>query len=696
MSLYNNTMKFNNTIRKKKIDKNVKTRKKINNKFKLLKNDTYHFFNASWLKNIKIPKTKLNINNYSILSNRVEDDISKIILSYKDSNDKTKKMCWDIYQSVINLNKYSIQEKIYDNINESINGLKYIILNKKAEDLYVFCIKNSINYPFEWNIYNDERNSNKFISYISEDGFNLPDKDYYLNNKYNEKLIRYKKFIKNVFNIVLKNNKLKDNLFIDSKISDIDIDIVIDKIIKVERFFASNTRSEYDRRISEKNYNKINIDDNSKNSQIMNKYFDWKKFSTLIGYKEIKKEYIVTDINYMKKSMEYINKNWKSDDFYYYMLYNLLISYNDIYNQINDIYFDFFEKYLNGRRYKETQHKKAINYVCYIMNTFISKEYLKKFSISNNEKMIYNMAEDIKKCFYSRLINNCWLDDNTINKAISKLNNMTIKIGTCNKNICSYKNQDFMEDPEIDYSDNFVDNILKYNNWEINEIIKMSEKNVNNNIWNRFTTSPIYTVNAFYDVINNEIIIPSGIIREPFIDKNNNYIYTLAMLGTTIGHELTHGFDDEGSKYDLNGELNSWWSKKDYSTFKNKQQEIKNVYKNVLKRDGYNDIDLNLSLGENIADIGGLLICEDLLMNYCINNKIKNKEKIFTDFYKYYCYSWREKSNLKKEEQQMKLNSHILFKYRCNCSLMFSYYFKNIFNIQEKDKMYNNNIVKMW
>ncbi len=696
MSLYNNTMKFNNTVRKKKIDKNVKTRKKINNKFKLLKNDTYHFFNASWLKNIKIPKTKLNINNYSILSNRVEDDISKIILSYKDSNDKTKKMCWDIYQSVINLNKYKIQEKIYDNINESINGLKYIILNKKAEDLYVFCIKNSINYPFEWYIYNDERNSNKFISYISEDGFNLPDKDYYLNNKYNEKLIHYKKFIKNVFNIVLKNNKLKDNLFIDSKISDIDIDIVIDKIIKVERFFASNTRSEYDRRISEKNYNKINIDDNSKNSQIMNKYFDWKKFSTLMGYKEIKKEYIVTDINYMKKSMEYINKNWKSDDFYYYMLYNLLISYNDIYSEINDIYFDFFEKYLNGRRYKETQHKKAINYVCYIMNTFISKEYLKKFSISNNEKMIYNMAEDIKKCFYSRLINNCWLDDNTIHKAISKLNNMTIKIGTCNKNICSYKNQDFMEDPEINYSDNFIDNILKYNNWEINEIIKMSEKNVNNNIWNRFTTSPIYTVNAFYDVINNEIIIPSGIIREPFIDKNNNYIYTLAMLGTTIGHELTHGFDDEGSKYDLNGELNSWWSKKDYSTFKNKQQEIKNVYKNILKRDGYNDIDLNLSLGENIADIGGLLICEDLLMNYCINNKIKNKEKIFTDFYKYYCYSWREKSNLKKEEQQMKLNSHILFKYRCNCSLMFSYYFKNIFNIQEKDKMYNNNIVKMW
>ena len=325
------------------------------------------------------------------------------------------------------------------------------------------------------------------------------------------------------------------------------------------------------------------------------------------------------------------------------------------------------------------------------MNIYLNQLYLKNYKNEKEINYCINLAEKIKAVFLQKLNNNTWLEKKTIEKAILKLSKIKFVIGYKEKwkEEKNYNKLIFL--PNDKYS-----NYKSYIKISLSTINEELEKTNDNNIWINNGIN-LYDVNAFYNGMNNELIIPNAILQPPFLDLKKPFEYNLAFIGSTLGHELIHAFDDEGCKLDELGNFNNWWSISDKKEYEKKQKEIITKYEKIAKLDNIN-LDGKLSLGENIADIYGVLICEEVLENKLIQENIigKKQEYYFKEFYKYYSSSWKNKTNNKSLRDRILNDVHSLSKYRVNAVLQNSKRFQSIYALTEGDNMFNNKFIEIW
>lgn len=236
------------------------------------------------------------------------------------------------------------------------------------------------------------------------------------------------------------------------------------------------------------------------------------------------------------------------------------------------------------------------------------------------------------------MIRSTWLSSNTIKHVLQKLDKINIVIGT---------KSTWDPDPDCDFTNvDSYGNYHKYTQWLTEQKLKkyfnhdktdMLEKYKNK--WDRNNGLNTFSVNAYFSFDKNELFIPNAILQPPYIDVNKSMIYNYANIGTLIGHELMHAFDDQGYKYDENGNFagSGWWSPEDVKKYKEKQDKIIHFYENVAKKD-HIIVSANISIGENLADIGGFLIAEEALVDHLVENKIYGEKQNIhlMEFYKYY------------------------------------------------------------
>jgi putative endopeptidase len=249
----------------------------------------------------------------------------------------------------------------------------------------------------------------------------------------------------------------------------------------------------------------------------------------------------------------------------------------------------------------------------------------------------------------------------------------------------------WLDDPDCTFFeyDAFGNNV-KFANWFFDGYKKQLEHlTPSTDYWLNHDEMNIFTVNAFYNNVKNEFILPNAILQKPFLDLDKNISYNLAFIGFIIAHEMVHGFDTEGSLFDETGTLNYWWTNKDKANYKLLQDDVVAHYEALALKDGVK-LDGTLTLNENIADISALNIVEDTLETYLIEQNIFGEEQTayFKDLYVNYARQWRSKLNLIKQNDLLQYDPHSLAKYRVNCVLMRSKRFANIFNIGSKDGMY--------
>ena len=214
----------------------------------------------------------------------------------------------------------------------------------------------------------------------------------------------------------------------------------------------------------------------------------------------------------------------------------------------------------------------------------------------------------------------------------------------------------------------------------------------------KFSSYQAYIVNAMYIPTSNSIYIPLGYIQEPFIDLNNRGIeYNLSNIGFTICHEMSHCLDDVGSKFDYEGNLNDWWKPEDKKNFKKIQQNILNQYNSWAKRDGIK-FDASLSLGEDLADISALYICDIYLLDFMKDKKalIPIIANAFNTFHVYFASQQKQKISKMAEKAQLITNPHPPNKYRCNIPMSRSYSFVYNYSIKKGDKMWWHDIKPIW
>jgi putative endopeptidase len=205
-------------------------------------------------------------------------------------------------------------------------------------------------------------------------------------------------------------------------------------------------------------------------------------------------------------------------------------------------------------------------------------------------------------------------------------------------------------------------------------------------------------VNAYYTPVENTIYIPLGYLQKPFIDLDERGIeYNLAHIGYTLGHEMSHCLDDNGSKYDYQGNLHNWWTKEDRRKFEAKVKDVVKQYETFAMYDGIK-MDGTLSTGENLADISGLAICMEYLRDFQQKNDdiVPIKSLSFEAFFVYIAIQGRQKILDKAIQAQLKVNPHPMDKYRVNCPLSRLELFRSIYNIKKGDKMYWHSTDTIW
>jgi putative endopeptidase len=443
---------------------------------------------------------------------------------------------------------------------------------------------------------------------------------------------------------------------------------------------------------TEQDYNRVTKD------EALNKYgFDWKEFSQGLGFKTAPTFFITSSLNYLKCGSDLLKKNWNTPKWRAYWVWILLNRIARVTKDWEKISYEMFGEYERGQeRINDSNAVSASLYMSIPFNTFLTNQYMEKYSNPQVTKFAETICDDLKLVFKRILTRNTWLQPKTKKYALHKLDKFSFVIG---------KPEHLREDPDLHYDNNLYDNISKIHKWRHQKFIDLvGQPYIDIPImdWSQYpvkmTGTQAYIVNASYTPSKNCIYINQGYLQKPFVDLDERGIeYNLAHLGFTLGHEMSHGFDDWGSQYNAEGVLYDWWTPKDKKKFKLIQKDVIKQYEEFAARDGIK-FDASIGIGEDLADISGMAICDEYLQDFQKNNKdlIPIRNLSFQAFYVYFAFQQKQVVGKRALSAQLKTNPHPLDKYRCNVPLSRSQIFRALYNVKKSDDMWWHNTDTVW
>jgi putative endopeptidase len=647
---------------------NKKHHNKTRKREKVLKDNFYHYVNNSWITSNYVTKDLQYKTPFTILQKTIDNQLLKCVKNLI----KTNKQCKALFISSVNWNDALVENQTYLYIKQ-INEFR-----KDEKGLYPFLkwsLYNGFVTPIDLIVLHDVKKEGHYLATITENGlaFNVKDIYFKKEKEYANTREYYCKFIQEVFNLFFgKNNEY-----------------CAEHVLEVECELAKHMFSIAETDSVEKTYNKMSLK-KAKDSY----HFDAKQFLKefgIIGSGSL-------DINllnpeYVKNAMITMHGGWTSVKWNSYWVFKLLMSMASFHSKMYAFVFEFFLVKIRGANPKMLKREMIATYnMCTIMNSTVSREYIKHFKNTKEIEYVTDMIERIKRTFKERITKNEWLSQETKERALIKIDKMIQAIGYREK---------MDPDPQCNFFeyDAFGNNV-KFINWHFDQYkTKLAKpKGEDLNRWKNMDEMNVFTVNAYYNNTKNEIILPNAILQKPFIDITKPLSHNLGFIGFIIGHELVHAFDSQGALYDEKGLLRYWWSKEDRKRYSLLQKDVIEHYEALAKKDGHK-LDGKLTLDENIADISALNIIEDTLETYLTEQNIfgEKQTEFFKDLYYNYAKQWRTIIKPKQLKLMLMTDQHSLAKYRVNCVLMRSKRFNRIFNIHNGDDMfYSVNVPEIW
>jgi putative endopeptidase len=637
------------------------------------KDDFYTYVNYEWLKKMKNQNEKkyyTRIDSFRIIQEKVYYQLIDIVKDYtSEHSDNKSKMIRNVYESFLHLNE-SVCEKHWINIKKELDK---IFEKGTCIDLLIYMNKNEIVSgfcPLSFSMITDEKNSQ-----INRCHINSPQLSYYSDELYNNDDAYEKEFNKNF-------NQFVTQIFILAFGKNNDYHS--EDVVHVEKQLLDAMNS-YDEKIkeAEDGYNVVTA------NEATHKYnLQWKEFTTGLGFKSTPSFFITDNLNYLSKITGILYDNWNSKKWKTYIYYCYFKQLMRFHHSWRSVYYNYFGKTVTGQSIMWPQTIYPIFGLSYCFNTFLTEQYISKYANGAYIKWASNLAYDLKTVFMRKIERNKWLSPKTKKYALLKLKYIRVDMA---------HPPYLVPDPDLIYHANDPwGNICACNEWRLKILIESEGKHyidlpiVDWTAHFSLAGNQAYIVNAFYDPTKNNIYLPLAYLQKPFLDGDERGIeYNLAYIGYTIGHELSHSLDDLGSMYDYKGNLFNWWTPHDRKVFNSKVKDVIRQYETFAARDGIK-MDGSLSVGENLADIGGLAIVEEYLRDFQINDDyiIPIKKLSFEALFMYIAYQWRSYISKKSIPIELKMNPHPLDKYRANCPLSRLRLFKSIYNIKKGDGMY--------
>ncbi|MDR2010852.1 MAG: M13 family metallopeptidase [Bacteroidales bacterium] len=623
--------------------------------------DFYQYATGGWQKNNPLPDEESRFGAFDMLAKETNQKVNDIITHLTEKELEENSIEWKIatfykmgMDSVkIENDKLAPIEKILLEI-EKISDKKelYHMLGKLHKYGFspLFSIFGSA----------DREDSEMEILYLYQGGLGLGNRDYYVNMDARSIEIRekYVEFIENMLNISgIDNTNARNSA---------------GQIFDFEQRLAKKSMTNLELRDPYATTNRMSLSELNEISP----NFDYQAYFNKIGL-PVTGIINVTQPEFFRELSVLVN-NIDLDVWKIYFKWNVLNSAASSLNkELVDANFDFYGKFLTGALVQQPRWRKIVNKTNSCLGEAVGQIFVNEYFPPEAKKRMDELVQNLRDAFYERIDNLDWMSDITKEKAHEKLNSITVKIGYPDK-WKDYEKLNIIEDY-------YFSNIMRSNEFDFDEMISKIGKSVDKQEW---LMNP-QTVNAYYSPSRNEICFPAGILQPPFFYMDADDAVNYGAIGVVIGHEMTHGFDDKGRNYDKDGNLNDWWTEEDAKMFDERAKVLVDRFDNIEVLDDLY-ADGKLSLGENIADYGGLKISFDAFKKA---QKGQKNELIdgFTPeqrFYLAYAKIWAQ--NIRDEEiiRRTKEDVHSLGKWRVNGQVPGIEDFIKAFNIEEGSPMY--------
>ena len=632
--------------------------------------DFYRYVNGTWLDKTEIPADKSSYGSFTALRDKARLDVLEIIeeMSKRENLEpgSDEQKVRDLYRSFMNTEK--IDTLGIEPMKGDLRRIDTINNPEELASYFVESVKLSTSSPFGFWIDNDSKQPTKYSVYFTQSGLGLPDRSYYLdqNEKSEDIRLAYLEHLQAMFSLAdLQDPKIKANT-----------------VMKLETAIANIHWTNVERRDRDKTYNKLNTQELKK--LIPN--FNWDLYLKEAGI-AVEKDFIVRELSYFQNLADLLAST-DLEDWKVYFKWTLLNSVAGILGkEFDEQNFSFYGKKLYGTPEQEVRWKRGVNSVNQILGESVGKIYVRRHFKPEAKVRMLELVENLREAYRVAIIDLDWMGEETKKEALTKLAKFTPKIGYPDK----WRDYSKLEIDPNDLAGNFRRASQFYYQRGIDKLGKPIDKT-------EWHMNP-QTVNAYYNSVMNEIVFPAAILQPPFFNLEADDAVNYGGIGGVIGHEMGHGFDDQGSKSDGDGVLRNWWTESDLIEFKTRTNQLVNQYNKFEPLPG-EFINGQLTLGENIGDLGGLTIAHRAY-KISLQNRESKKIDEFTGeqrFFMGWAQVWAYKYRDEALRNQLLTNPHSPASYRCNGVLRNMPEFVSAYELKAADEMYLDPVkrVKIW
>lgn len=620
----------------------------------------YQYANGNWIKNNPVPASKTRWGSFDVLREESSKRLQGLLefAATNTNKDRKTQIIGDFYTS--GMDSLAIEAKGFTPIIGDLARINSITNNEQLQHEIATLRTKGLGSPlFGAFVGVDRKNVTQYIVSIGQGGTTLPDRDYYLKNDTRSLKIRdaYQQYITKMFMLIGENNSAAVE--------------AAKTILEIETVLAKAQYSRVEMRDPYKTYNKLSIQQLNQLTSLINWNTSLKEMQ-LPSVDSV----IVSNPSFLKEVNQLLtNKNidsWKA-----YLKWNIIKSAAP-YLSSAFVNTEFeFNSIISGQKAQTPRWQRMSSLIDRSLSDFIGELYVEKYFKPEAKQRMLELVKNLQTAFAERIAKLDWMSAETKAKALEKLAAITNKIAYPDK----WKTYDGLT---ID-KNNFFDNVQQISIWQYNFMLSRLGTKVDKTQWGM--TPP--TVNASYSPSNNDITFPAGILQFPFFDFGADDAVNYGGIGAVIGHEITHGFDDQGRQYAADGNLKDWWTKEDGDKFKTKANEVVEQYNALTVLDTIH-VNGRLTLGENLADLGGLNMAFEAFKK---TKEFKKGKKIdgFTPtqrFFLSWAQVWRNTVLPETAAQLILTDPHSPGLHRGNGPIVNMDVWYKAFNVQPGDKLY--------
>lgn len=632
--------------------------------------DFFMFANGTWVKNNPVPPSESRWGSFNELEKQNQVKLTGLLEGAKagtSAEGSNEAMLGNYYASFMNMDQRNKQS--WNGIKQEIFRINGMASPKEVVYIVADQHKNGINSLFGMGVGQDLKQVDRNIMYFGQSGIGLPNKEYYLESSKADILDAYHKHIVKMFTMI---GYSEENSKVAAK-----------EIIKFETKLAEKMMAPAELRIPEKSYNKKTTPEFT----AMMPAFNLEEYRKTVGMPEFR-EIIVGQPDFAAGISDLIANTdistWKN-----YLTWKTLNHYAEhLDEKFEKEHFDFYQGVLTGKSQMKPMNERAINEITQLsIGEALGKLFVDKYYSQRAQERVNSMVDNLLATFEERIKALPWMSAETKKEALTKLKSIGRKLGFPSKW------EDF-SDLRLTRED-YIGNIRQISQRDVRKNFEELSKPVDKEKWGM----PAHLINAYYHPLLNEIAFPAGIMQAPFFDVDAEDAVNYGRIGMVIGHEFTHGFDDMGSKFAADGSFTNWWTADDRKLFEERTALLGQTFAGFCPIDGH-CVNPDLTMGENIADLGGITLA---YYAYTKTDEFKSGEvkEGFTPaqrFFLSFAQLWKINYTEAELKNRIANDPHSPGMYRVNGPLMNCPEFFAAFNVKEGDKMRNSaaKVAKIW